>query len=324
MIVDGWVNLMRRDYDALVQINNLSVGACTSVMGLYRMLVRRQPMPGAPVIWEYGVNEYNHMAGGQPLASLLYHLEWVLQICIRENRPFVPLLMRNKVQAMAAQDDAYVRAVTDLFARYDVLPVDCHRLLRIVMRGGRDFEPWYSDGAHYSTATEFPRRVAEAAILALETARVPRQIAERAAHFDPLDLAVHLPGAATETFDNSIVDCAFARFEDSPRIAVPGRALAAIIVTSGSGPDIRLQAGDSALGLYATQVVHGPRVPARQFRQLVLGNSSGGLKVPGGQLQIDIATADATPLVQTMFTRTTPPETAHPNGLVAILGEVPR
>lgn len=324
MIANGWVHLMRRDYAAMVQVTNLSIGACTSAMGLYRLLSQADRPPGTPVIWEYGVNEYNHLVGGQPLASLVRHVEWLLQICIRENRPFVPVLMRNQHQAVSGREDAYVRAITDLFRRYDLAPVDCNMLLRVMMRGGTDFAAWYADGAHYSTATEFPRRVAEAALLALDQARVPRQDPARAAYFDALDLVVQYPQDATEVFDNTMVSCRLARFEDAPVIEVPGRALAAIIVTSGSGPDIRIEAEGVTLGLYATQVIHGPKVPERQLRQLVLGSGLRELEVPGGQLRISVAAEGAIPMVQCMYTRKPPAPSAHPNGVVAILCEKPR
>lgn len=324
MIAHGWVNLMRRDYATLARVVNLSMRACTSAMALYRLLSQPAQSPGAAVIWEYGINEYNHMVGGQPLSSLIYHVEWLLQICIRENRPFVPVLMRNLQQAVSGRDDAYVRAITDLFARYGLTPVDCNMLLRVLMRGGTDFDAWYADGAHYSTATDLPRRITETTLLALDQARVPRQDPARAAHFDSFDLAVLEPPGTTEVFDNTVVNCRFTPFEDTPELESPGRALAAIIVTSGSGPDIRLEADGHTLGFYATQVAHGPAAPPRQLRQLVLGSGLHALEVPGGRLRVSVAEGNVTPIVQCMFTRGNPAPQAHPNGLVAILCETPR
>lgn len=322
MIANGWVNLLVREYTNLAQITNLSVGACTTTMGLYRLLSRQGRTHGVPLIWEYGINEYNHLVSGQPLASLMYHLEWLLQLAIREDRPFVPLLMRSRKQALPGHSDAYLSSVTDLFHRYGLELVDANLLLHILARGQPDVALWYSDPAHYNTATEVPRRVSEAVLMALPNARIPRQIAERAAHFDALDLVLSTPAQPLSIFENSVMSCAFARFETSPRISVEGRALAAIIVTSGTGPDICLQAGDATLGIYATQVVYGPHIPARQLRQLVLGTL--GLSVPGGEMQIRINDGKTPPMVQNMYTRGVPSPDVQENGLVAILVEKAR
>lgn len=321
MIAEGWVNLLRRDYAKLVQASNLSVGACTTTMALYRFLSRKDQLPGATVVWEYGINEYNHMAGGQPLSSLLRHVEWLLQICVREKRPFVPLLMRNKSQAAQPEEDVYLRAIRDLFHRYGLQELDCNAIIRVMARGKVDLDAWYSDNAHYATTTDLPRRVAEAVLLALPDARVPVSPPDALARFEGRDLVLVLPSDPSARLENSIVNCSFAPFEDSPEMDVPGRILAAIIATSGSGPNIRLAAGDQPLGYYATQVVHGPKVPPRQLRQLVFDSGSGGLAVPGNRLRLSIDHSHGRPTVQTMYTRIPPPEEAQENGLVALLCE---
>lgn len=160
--------------------------------------------------------------------------------------------------------------------------------------------------------------------MALETARVPTQVTERAAHFDRLNLQLCHPDCAVESLDNSIVNCTFASFENEPVVDVPGRALAAIIVTSGSGPVIRLVGGDKTLGVYATQIAYGAGYPARQLRQLVLADEASDFVIPGGRLQVSIEYDNVMPIVQNMYTRAVPPGTAQSNGLVAILGEVLR
>ncbi|SDY48345.1 hypothetical protein SAMN05444004_101549 [Jannaschia faecimaris] len=324
MIAKGWVNLMRRDYAALIVADNLSVGACTTTMGLYRLLSQPSRPPGMPVIWEYGVNEYNHMVGGQPLSSLLRHIEWLLQICIREHRPFLPVLMRNKSQTVLPHDDVYVHAVTDLFRRYGLSALDCTTLLRVMARGDLDANAWYSDNAHYDTATELPRRVAEAVLLALPSAQVPISPADRAIHFDPLEMRLALPTDPRSRLENSIINCAYAAFDESPELEITGRVLAAIIATSGSGPDIRISAGDHTLGYYATQVAHGPQVPAQQLRQLVFDTGQGGFAVTGDRLRLSVDESHQNPTVQTMYRKGPKPEILHGGGLVAILCECSR
>lgn len=324
MILNGWVNILRRDYAALADIANLSIGASTSTMAIYRLLADGHVSPGAPVVWEYGVNEYNHMIHGQTLPSLIYHLEWLLQICIREGRPFVPLLLRNKSQAAMVVDDPYVQAVTELFGRYGVVPVDANRLRQVLARGQASLEPWYSDPAHYSTQTELPRRIAEAVLLALAAAKVPVSPRDRAARFDGLELVLREPEGEREAFSNTFVNCGYVPFEQSPAVPVDGRALAAIVLTSSSGPNLELHDGTTSFEVFATQVPEGPGIPARQLRQLVFGAEFGGFTPADGALYLRIDSSSRRPVVQNMYVQAPPPAQPQRNGLVALLCETRR
>lgn len=128
------------------------------------------------MIWEQGINEYTHLAGGQDLASLIYHVEWLLQLCARQGRPFVALLTRSRMQAGMAQDDSYVTRLRALFADYGVTVLDDGALIRVLERGPPgDLDAWYARNAVHDTTTPLPRRLAEAALVALETAPAPRR-----------------------------------------------------------------------------------------------------------------------------------------------------
>jgi len=326
MLQGGWVNLLRTEYDKVLKPENLSIGACTSVMALYRFMATPNLPPRIPIIWEYGVNEYNHMQAGQSLDSLMYHIEWLLQLAIRVGSPFLPLLMRNRVQAEMTQADRYVTSVTRLFESYGVPPVDCNRLLHVLARGDVDLGHWYGDPAHYSVRTEFHRRLAETVALSLDNARVPTAPSERAEKFKPSRLVLLSPKGRPERFDNSIVKCDFAQFKDSPRIEVGNaRPLAAIIVTSGSGPNIRLTDGKGKeIGRFATQVAYGEGIPTQQLRQLILAPGAECLHIQGGALHISVDTASKPPEVQNMFVQQPKPANSHPNGLVTLLCEQPK
>jgi len=320
MVVDGWVNLLRREFTALVDVTNLSVGACTSAMALYRFLSFEDRPDRAPVIWEYGINEFNHLQGGQSLDSLLYHVEWLIQLCIREERPFLPVLMRNQAQAGPHQDP-YMTAIQDLFAIYELEVLDCNRLLQVVARGAPNLGQWYSDGSHYDTGSAFPARVAEQVAYRLDTLRAPVQHPDRATHFDRLALAFAMP-EATARFENSVLASDFASFSDAPQITIFGRPLAAFIVTSGSGPKITFDFGDALFGPISTQVDYGAAMPPRQLRQLVFSDAFATRSdTTAGVVQVTIDQSDATPLVQNMFCWKDTSEETYANGLVAILFE---
>lgn len=330
MAAGGWCHLMRRDYSALVQTHNLSIGAGTTASALYKLLAQGQDSPGAPVIWEQGVNDYSHLVGGQDLGSLLYHVEWLLQLCQRQGRPFVPLLTYTRMQTRLGRDDSYVAGLRGLFAAYGLPVVDMARHIQVLDRGTPQPDRWYA-GAFYDTGTDLQQRMAEAALIALDQAAVPQAPPARAARFAALDLRLRTPDHASETLDVAGFPCTFAPFETAPQITTPGRALAMILVTGAHGPVIRLAAQETNLGLYATQIALGAGQPPQQLRQLILGPD--GVEIPGGMVQICAETRPAPapetapemPIIQTMFQPDAVPSGAPPDapstGLVALLCE---
>lgn len=323
LVPGGWGALLA-EYPALAELRNLSGGACTSAMALYRLLAEGEEAPGAPVIWEQGITEYTHQAGGQPLESLLYHVEWLLQLCQRGGRPFVPVLMQGRAQVAQPHEGTYLRGLRALLADYGVVPVDCARLIAVLARGAVDLDAWYERNAFYRTDTEFPRRLAETVLTALGTARVPQAPPARAAHFDGRTLVLRTPAETPGVFSGPKFAFRFAPFEEAPRVETPGRALAAILVASGSGPSVSFRAGDTRHGPYVTQVPHGPGIAPQQLRQLVLGSAPGGVEIPGGVVQIDVDDSQDTPIVQTMYSRGAYPPEPVPSGLVALLCEEPQ
>ncbi len=323
MIAGGWVNILRRDFHRLVDITNLSVGACTSAMALYRFLNFEDRAEKIPIIWEYGLNEFNHLQGGQALESLLYHLEWLIQLCIREDRPFLPVLMCSRTQ-LGLTNDPYKAAILDLFARYGIWVIDCSRLLRVVACGDPNLGRWYSDDAHYDTNLDFPARLAEHVVFALDDILPPIQIPERAQHFDQLSLVLVKPsGTPTLNFNNSVLSCDFVPFEDAVEVPVSGLPLAAFVITSGTGPKITFKCEQTDVGPFSTQVNYGAGIPARQLRQLVFDDPDADMTSgPNSVMRVHIDDSEGDPIIQTMFCWKPASPDSHKNGLVSVLCEV--
>ncbi|WP_372922002.1 hypothetical protein [Roseovarius sp.] len=328
MIERGWVNLLRVHFTQLAGMQNLSVGACTTAMGLYRLLSSANRPPEAAVFWEYGVHEYNHLTGGQSLDSLLYHVEWLIQICIRERRPLIPVLMRNRTQ-VDKLDDPYVPALKRLFASYGVQILDVQMLITVLARGEYKPNDWYRDDAHYKVDTPLMISVAEHAMMLHRQARPPVQRSDRAAHFDALDLNVVLPQEAPrKTLEDGMMKSAYTPFGENPSVRIAGRPLAAIIATSGSGPAIEIETGPgSLLPPISTQVDFGPKIPRRQLRQIVLSETA-EMDPCERDMVVRPIVPETWPQTQNMFVWKAPPEAApnpmEGNGLVAVLCEAPR
>lgn len=329
ILAGGWVNLLRRNFDSLVDITNLSLGASTTAMGLYRLLSWAKRPPEAAVFWEYGINEYNHHSDGQSLESLLYHVEWLIQVCIRERRPLVPVLMRNCAQ-LNLMDDPYIPALKRLFAAYQVPVLDVQQLLPVLARGQYKPAEWYSENSRYRVDTELPMRIAEHVMVLHRQARPPVQNPERARHFDPLNLHVTIPNdnAPSATFKGNQIAVSYEPFGLTPRVSGSGRALAAIIVTSGSGPAIEIETGaGEALPPVSTQIAFGEGIPPRQLRQLVLSSDTREIDMQG-ELIFRTVEPETWPETQSLFCWQMPaaeePDALEGNGLVAVIYEQPR
>ncbi|MFC0158017.1 hypothetical protein ACFFKB_08615, partial [Mameliella alba] len=67
LVPEGWGHVLRRDHARQVAGQALSGAAGTTATALYRLLAQGDDWPGAPVIWEQGINEYTHLTGGQEL-----------------------------------------------------------------------------------------------------------------------------------------------------------------------------------------------------------------------------------------------------------------
>lgn len=153
---------------------------------------------------------------------------------------------------------------------------------------------------------------------------------ERARHFDPLNLHVTIPNdnAPSATFKGNQIAVSYEPFGLTPRVSGSGRALAAIIVTSGSGPAIEIETGaGEALPPVSTQIAFGEGIPPRQLRQLVLSSDTREIDMQG-ELIFRTVEPETWPETQSLFCWQMPaaeePDALEGNGLVAVIYEQPR
>ncbi|MEP1766939.1 MAG: SGNH/GDSL hydrolase family protein [Sulfitobacter sp.] len=327
MLLGGWVNLLRRDYQQFVNLRNLSVPSCTTAVGLCRFLGTADRGAEAAIFWEFGANEYSQLRNGQSIELLLYHVEWLIQMCIREGRILVPILMRNSSQ-ISTLDDPYIPAIKKLFSSYGVPVLDVQMLLNLLALTKYNPKDWYADDAHYKVDTPLHKRIAENALMLHRSGHPPVQRPDRAAHFDPLDLHLLLPENAPQIqFSNKTVSVPYVPFESEPQVQGSGRALVAMIVTSGSGPAIEIECGDDiTLAPISTQVPFGTGIQDRQLRQIILSDKDRDIQM-NEQLAFRPVSPKVWPQTQDMFCWKTPaatkPNPLKGNGLAAVLCEVP-
>lgn len=203
LLTDGWVDRLKAIHPNSDGILNLSIGAATTAMGLYRLLSCTE-LPEDPVIvWEYALNESNYFTRLRSSAAMLHHLEWLLELCARRSYRVLPLIMHNRSEAGANEDNAYRRRLAETLAAHRLIPLD----LRQFWREGfshLDTSTLYKDEPHYSTATGFLPAVADAVMAQADRARVPDGAARTRQRFADRDLKLVCPDGAGERSSKTV------------------------------------------------------------------------------------------------------------------------
>jgi hypothetical protein len=116
----GWTADLTRRLPSGTVVVNLSVGASTSTMGAWRVLSARALGPGDVLVWEYAVNDRNHIGKSATTAeTLLRHVEHI--ICVARDAGARMLSVGLVSRAQAAQGaDPYLLSLQRLFGHYGI------------------------------------------------------------------------------------------------------------------------------------------------------------------------------------------------------------
>lgn len=150
----GWVGQFAARVPDIIDIN-ISVGAATSSMGLARTLTAAQLQPGDAFIWEYALNDQNHIdqKGNDP-DTLLRHCELALRHAITAGAQPFAIVLTSASHAFGGADQpgsnaaiAYRRDLLALFRHYGVPTYDV--MTDVPKRLGRSLaQTDYSDPDH--------------------------------------------------------------------------------------------------------------------------------------------------------------------------------
>lgn len=165
---DGWTRTFRETHTA--DAVNLSIGATMSMMAAARLYLAPQVAAGDTVVWEYGINDLNHLARGFPLPVLLRHIEYLLNDCAARGAHVLPLYLRPlwvespTVQPRYPSDNwrGYEGALYDLFGRYGVPILDFSRHYRETTGASRVPDRVYSNRNHIATRPDLMHMIASA------------------------------------------------------------------------------------------------------------------------------------------------------------------
>ncbi|MDI7862104.1 hypothetical protein MRS76_09055 [Rhizobiaceae bacterium n13] len=275
LLKSGWVDCLTARYAEGVDVQNLSIGASTSAMGIFRYLSALDRSDDRILVWEYSLNEENYFRRGQSLQSILFHAEWILHLCAREKRKLLAVLLYNRREEEKGILSAYRDALRTLFERYSIEVVDAQELLYAIAGTDKpDLDFWYKESAHYSVETSFMPILAEAVFHGLAVARCPAVAATDHERFDGRDLALCYPsGDKGVPFRNRILTCTRYPIIDDVIIPAQGKLLACILVTSNNAEAALVIADDRQKGPYSTQVPGGPSAPKFLLKHIILWDS---------------------------------------------------
>ncbi|MBU2957068.1 hypothetical protein Q4511_04960 [Paracoccus sp. 1_MG-2023] len=303
------------------QVVNLSLGAATSLIGIFRIL-RDEVPDGATVIWEYALNEQNHFTGGQSVESLIHHLHWFLELCARRDISVLPLIFWNRDEMSDGSATEYRDALRACLRGRGLKPIDMKPMLRqFAQNRDRTIDELYQDRMHYRIGSGVPRRIATAARNRLDEACVPTARPE----LNGLDLTLHRPeGEPDEHFANRIVKADLYAVDHELEFRADGRLLCCFIMSGDAGRPVIVGTEDAIVGHYSTRCPPGKGNLSRLMKHLVLWKTEGDIHQIGGRARLRRSGAECLEVeVQNMFAPPAHDATGQPEKVMSILVEHP-
>ena len=173
---DGWV----AKFSELIgqPVHNRSVGATTTLSGIFRFLMpgeADQPREGDYVLWEYALNEVNHVSYGYRHEMILKNVEHFMTLCRDRGCKFIPIIMTPRWQENSVPRDPYYEKLMELFNNYGISPFDVSKEWR---RSSGKIMPafLYENNSHYARNPGLMNFIASGVANLIETSRIPNSI----------------------------------------------------------------------------------------------------------------------------------------------------
>lgn len=234
---DGWVS---RFSECVGQpVRNLSIGASTTLAGLYRMILPDGPAEGDCVVWEYALNEINHIRRGYDGGTLLKNVENFIRLCQRRNIGLTPLIFTPKHQEVAPRRAPYFERLLALFAHYGIPVFDVSTEYRRRFSVSCLPDDLFEDAAHYARSGPLPEFIANGAAESIASAKVPAQQTPVYTRFRSLAL---LEGLHCQQFSNALLTVPIATVPQRLTTAFAGRLIGVYsLAFSGFDSGVRIE-----------------------------------------------------------------------------------
>lgn len=252
---DGWVKTFRDLVGDNGEIVNLSIGAAPSHMAAYRLASHPQLREGDTVIWEYGMNDPNHIEKkGYQVSDFRDALGWIARIC-RENGCKLGLLIfqPRKFERLRAVSD-YRKMLHRFCEEFGIPFFDVpQEFSKRFPRAERIPPRYFRNNLHYEKDTDIMTAIAEGAVDLVGRATVPD--AGVMDSFSPLLLCRSFQKGLVERVSNSLVsvDAWVPKGEFmEARTPVPGRLIGLVVVATRKGGAFEVISGNQRFRVSAT------------------------------------------------------------------------
>lgn len=244
---NGWVSRFRNVMGPEADIQNISIGAAPSHMGAYRCLSTVELSRGDTVVWEYGINDANHILHkGMDEGECLRAVEWMIEGCSEKGVALVAAIFQPREVEQMGGMSSYRLLLREMFDKYGIRYLDLSEAYR--SRHGMKRIPWamFQDRVHYDEDSPLMDFVAE------EVAKLVRAAPEPAPH--PVvgkkpQFYKDFSGGNLEWFENSVLQTnVWAPGRDGLRgqLARSGRAVGVVLISTQMGGAFDLElAGQS-------------------------------------------------------------------------------
>ncbi len=299
LLRNGWSTHFREICQDRFRITNLSIGAATSLMGIFRLLREGDVPDDSTVIWEYALNESNHFRSGQSLESLMHHLDWFMEIARRRRIRVLPVIFWTRPEHLSGGKSEYRIALQERLLSHGLSSIDAWRPLEdFATNQGADIASLFSDNMHYSVDNTFLRGIAEMVVDRMPNASVPKP-AER---LKERSLKLCAPSGESDQFKNSIIQADTFPMDSGEMIVdVEGRLLASFVIAAKDAGAISVSSDERLIGVYSLQSPPDIKPPAKILKHIVHWRSENDLRDIKGSLTISGCNPVEKPITQNMF-----------------------
>lgn len=298
LLAGGWASNLRATRSDRFRITNLSIGAATTLIGIYRILCDEVP-DGATVVWEYALNESNHRNAGQSLQSLMRHFGWFMELAHHRKLHVLPVVIWTRPEHVKLTRNDYRAAVME---KIDSLGLNCIDAWNPMIAFAKDRQvpvpDLYLDDMHYAPQGGFPAILAELIADAISSAKIPNAQPE----FSGKSLRLCAPaGPVSETFKNSLFSAEVHHLTAPLHVEGRGHLLASYVIAANDAGALTVSIGDKIHGAYSLQGAPGYKDPGRLLKHLVHWQTFDDIGFVDGNLMLTGAEPEGRPKVQNMF-----------------------
>lgn len=207
VMANGWAGWLRQEIENQGgrRFLNMSIGAASSLIALYRLLNENIHGGNITVIWEYAINEdvcCRQKPDYYGVTNVLTNIRRFLVECSRRRIKVLPVLLPTQ-KMWDAEDTGFLDAIASIFADFGILSLRADKIYRERLRFLH--APVFADALHIGKGHP-AKLLAHYAALQLDKTRVPRIPPNcREAGFDWL-VSHNFSGGRRIGFKNSLFD----------------------------------------------------------------------------------------------------------------------